>query len=129
MWLVEPTFTNHPICSIRSSAAANCVSSSKKAIFENRESHQSVARLARANFGLKAKAAREGQRGSSELSGAQRVNRIRRGPCVISERGCEQLGPSLRCELTQVFLELFKRRLFRDQFSNKRCGNFLVEIQ
>src|SRR5580704_3098472 len=53
MWLVEATFTNHPICdSIRSSAAANCVSSSKKAIFENRESHQSVARLARANFGL-----------------------------------------------------------------------------
>jgi hypothetical protein len=78
---------------------------------------------------LKSKAAREGQRGSSELSGAQRVNRIGRGPCVISEGGCEQLGPSLRCELTQVFLEFFKRRLFRDQFSNKRCGNFLVEIQ
>jgi hypothetical protein len=54
MSLAAPMFTNHPICdSIRTSAAANCVSSNEKAIFENLESDQSVARLVNPNFGLK----------------------------------------------------------------------------
>jgi hypothetical protein len=55
MSLAAPMFTNHPICdSIRSSAATKACPVAKKAIFENGESDQSVARLANANFGLDA---------------------------------------------------------------------------
>jgi hypothetical protein len=95
MSLAAPMFTNHPICdSIRSSAATKACPVAKKAIFENGESDQSVARLANANFGLEACVAWVGYRRTDRREYSPTLLPLLRAPIRAPASTLPHLGSS-----------------------------------